>query len=89
MFPSGFTPNHDGTNDIFKILNAYNLIYYRCIIFNRWGQKIFESGNPQKGWDGMLNGVPADVGTYAWICNYTRVGNTDITHLKGTVTLLR
>ncbi len=89
MFPSGFTPNHDGTNDVFKIINAYSLIYYHCIIFDRWGKKVFESGDAHEGWDGTLNGLPADIGTYAWICNYTRVGNTGIIHLKGTVTLLR
>jgi gliding motility-associated-like protein len=89
VFPSGFTPNHDGINDIFKVLNAYNLTYYHCLIFNRWGQKVFESTDLQKGWDGLLNGIPADTGTYAWTCNYTRRGNASITHLKGTVTLLR
>jgi gliding motility-associated-like protein len=89
MFPNAFTPNNDNINDVFRVLNAYHLTYYHCIIYNRWGQKLFESNDPQKGWGGLSTGLPADLGTYAWLCDYTRSGNTDITHLKGTVTLLR
>ncbi len=89
VFPNAFTPNGDGLNDIFKILNAYNLVYYRCIIYNRWGQNIFESNDPHKGWDGKVKGFPADIGIYAWVCSYTKAGNTGISHLKGTLILVR
>ncbi len=89
MFPNAFTPNNDGLNDVFKILNAYNLVYYRFAIYNRWGQKIFESNDPHKGWNGMFKGLQAGTGTYTWICNYTRAGNSGINNLKGIVTLLR
>ncbi|MDQ6905025.1 MAG: gliding motility-associated C-terminal domain-containing protein, partial [Bacteroidota bacterium] len=89
MFPSAFTPNHDGINDIFNILNAYSLVYYHCIIYNRWGQKVFETTNPKNGWDGMFKGAAAPSGVYAWSCDYTRMGNAGKTHLKGIVTLLK
>lgn len=89
IFPNAFTPNNDNLNDVFRVLNAYHLTYYHCVIYNRWGQKIFESNDPHKGWDGVINGLPADLGTYAWVCDYRRSGNAGITHLKGVVTLLR
>ncbi|MDQ2719471.1 MAG: gliding motility-associated C-terminal domain-containing protein [Bacteroidota bacterium] len=57
MFPNAFTPNRDGLNDVFNILNAYDLSYYRMVIFNRWGQKIFESNDSQNGWDGLIKGL--------------------------------
>ncbi len=89
LFPNAFTPNGDGLNDLIKIVNAYNLVFYRCVIYNRWGQKIFESNDLQKGWSGMIKGVVAPTGIYTWICNYTRAGNTGINNLKGTITLLK
>lgn len=89
MFPNAFTPNRDGVNDVFNVLNAYNLSQYRVIIFDRWGQKVFQSNGLQKGWDGLIKGLPAPVGIYAWICDYKKAGATGIEHLKGTVTLLR
>ncbi|MDQ6761829.1 MAG: gliding motility-associated C-terminal domain-containing protein, partial [Bacteroidota bacterium] len=89
MFPNAFTPNNDGINDVFKILNAYHLTYFNCSIYNRWGQKIFESFDVTKGWDGAINGAPAGIGIYTWICNYTRAGSTNVIRLKGIVTLLK
>jgi len=88
-FPSGFTPNGDGLNDVFKVLNGYSLQYFRLRVFNRWGQPVFQSAAASKGWDGMLNGKPADKGTYIWLCEYKRLGSTTVTGIKGVVTLLR
>lgn len=88
-FPTGFTPNGDGLNDVFKVVNAYSLPYYRLRIINRWGQPVFSSTVPSKGWNGMLDGKPADGGTYIWFCEYQKPGATAITSIKGVVTLLR
>ena len=89
-FPTAFTPNGDGRNDIFKVLNGYDVSQYHCVIFNRWGQIVFESSDPQRGWDGTINGRQADIGVYLWFCNYTSKtkpgGNAS---LKGTVLLMR
>ena len=88
-FPTAFSPNGDGRNDIFKVLNGYNLSQYHCLILNRWGQKVFESSDPEKGWDGTINGRQADVGVYLWFCNYTSKSKRDRNSLRGTVVLLR
>jgi gliding motility-associated-like protein len=86
-FPNAFTPNNDGKNDLFKILNGYNLLGYHLIIFNRWGQEVFETRDYSKGWDGKYNGEEQAQGSYVWFCEYNK--NGDHKDLKGTVTLLR
>jgi len=59
------------------------------VIYNRWGQKIFESKDPSKGWDGKVNGVLQAAETFVWACNYTQ-RDTGVKESKtGTVTLLR
>jgi gliding motility-associated-like protein len=89
VFPSAFTPNDDGANDVFKVLNGYHLISYHCVIMNRWGQRVFESSDPEKGWDGRTNGQLASPGTYVWVCIYTQQGEMGEKQLKGTVVLVR
>ena len=89
VFPSAFSPNGDGANDVFKVLNGYQLISYRCVVMNRWGQRVFESSDPGKGWDGRVNGHLASPGTYVWSCVYTRRGEIGEKRLRGTVELVR
>jgi gliding motility-associated-like protein len=86
-FPSAFTPNKDGRNDLFRILGASGFDEYELVIYNRWGQKIFETHNSTKGWDGTVKGEPQRQDTFVWICNYKK--NNIATSLKGTVLLIR
>jgi gliding motility-associated-like protein len=51
--PNIFTPNEDGINDEFTI-KTRELTAYQCIIYNRWGQKIFESSDENESWDGTM-----------------------------------
>lgn len=86
-FPNAFTPNRDGKNYQFKILNAYDLQQYELVIYNRWGQKIFETKDPVIGWDGIFNGKLQNAGVYVWFSNFKR--NDKQTSLKGTIILIR
>ena len=86
-FPNAFTPNHDGKNDQFRILNGYNLRQYELAIYNRWGQKIFETKDPSIGWSGTFNGRLQNAGVYVWYSAFKRNGIQ--TNLKGTFTLIR
>jgi len=52
--PTAFTPNNDGTNDIFYVIGA-NVDKFQLLIFNRWGDIIFESNDMSYGWDGTVN----------------------------------
>jgi gliding motility-associated-like protein len=49
--PNSFTPNGDGLNDIFSAV-GYNIVEFEMLIFNRWGEKIFQSDNINFGWNG-------------------------------------
>ncbi|TAL41339.1 MAG: gliding motility-associated C-terminal domain-containing protein, partial [Chitinophagaceae bacterium] len=65
--PKAWTPNGDGHNDkLFPFtLNISAIRYFR--IYNRWGQKVFETNVIGQGWDGNFNGVPQGIDVYAWI----------------------
>lgn len=87
-FPNSFTPNADGKNDIFKagvygVLKQYNLIVY-----NRYGQKVFETADPGSGWDGLFRSKKQNQDTYTWIANYQLEGKLP-EQQTGTVTLIR
>ena len=88
-FPSAFTPNNDGKNDIFKILGGNNLADFRLIVYDRWGQKVFETFDFAKGWDGNFEGRLKSSGVFVWYCEFKEAGSAGKTKLKGTVTLVR
>lgn len=67
--PNAFTPNEDGTNDIF-LAKGYNINNFEMGIFNRWGENIFQSYNIKDGWDGTYNKIDCQEGVYAWIIKY-------------------
>lgn len=69
FIPNTFTPNGDGVNDVFRVRgNNFDEVY--LTVFNRWGQRVFETRSLDQGWDGTFNGEPAlpDVyGFYAFV----------------------
>lgn len=69
-FPNAFTPNKDGLNDIFRPVIIGRPAVYKLSIYNRWGQQIFETSNPARGWDGMIKSGEQESGTYIWTCTY-------------------
>jgi gliding motility-associated-like protein len=86
--PTGFTPNGDGLNDVFRItkLKYQKLVDFR--IYNRWGLEVFQTSNPEVGWDGTYHGVPQDMGVYSYQIIVGMTGGDNKTY-KGTVTLIR
>jgi gliding motility-associated-like protein len=86
-FPSAFTPNNDGLNDVFRMLNPYKVTDFHISIYNRWGQVVYESTDPSKGWTGLLKGKMQDPGLFVWQCNFKRKGVARF--MKGTVTIIR
>ncbi|MDZ7740685.1 MAG: gliding motility-associated C-terminal domain-containing protein [Bacteroidota bacterium] len=91
FLPNAFTPNGDGINDIFKPIARYDYVQdYHLLIYNRWGQMIFESNDLDKGWNGRLNDKPAMSGTYVYRIDYREPGQKGESHtLTGTVVLVR
>jgi gliding motility-associated-like protein len=86
--PSAFTPNGDGKNDIFRIirLKYQKLVQFR--VFNRWGTAVFETINPEVGWDGTYKGVKQDMGTYVYEI-IVGLPNGENKVYKGNVMLIR
>lgn len=85
--PNAFTPNGDGVNDSWTIYtNAVK--QFKLEIFNRWGEKVFETENSGQGWDGTFKGKPAENGIYVYQGNIVLLNNVT-RPVKGTLTLFR
>jgi len=63
--PNSFTPDHSGANDLFMVKGG-NIIDFKMLIFNRWGEIVYESTDMKEGWDGTYNGRTCPDGTYVW-----------------------
>ncbi|MFM2358227.1 MAG: hypothetical protein RLY16_219, partial [Bacteroidota bacterium] len=94
LMPNAFTPNQDGLNDKYYV-RAYGVKQINSfIIFDRWGQKVFEQRNFQpnnssQGWDGTINGLPVQQTTaFVYMVQYNCTDGTPFTK-KGTVMLVR
>jgi gliding motility-associated-like protein len=88
LLPNAFTPNNDGTNDIFLPVVIKNLVSYHMVIFNRWGRKVFESVDSSVGWNGFEYDLPGEIGAYYWSVEYNIEGGAKKS-MQGNVTLLR
>jgi gliding motility-associated-like protein len=91
FIPEGFSPNGDGINDLFVIRGIEYYPGNKIVIFNRWGDKIFEASPYQNTWDGKttmglrVGGDELPIGTYFYLLD---LGNgSDI--IKGTIYLNR
>lgn len=85
--PTSFSPNKDGINDVFQPWTIY-LKTYQMQVFNRWGEKVYESIDDNTGWDGLVQGKNAPTGQYIYLVELTFINGQKV-NLKGTVTLVR
>ena len=89
ILPNAFSPNGDGLDDVFKIINPEDIeSITRFEVFNRWGNPVFTTSNKYEGWDGFINGKPQPLDTYVYNLHAKCFGGKQI-HLKGDVTLMR
>jgi len=87
--PNVFTPNGDGVNDMFiPLLDNVLPDNYSLTVYNRWGQKVFQSEILQNGWDGTTTGLPNPDGTYFWIVKFVQ-GNGIKGEQNGSLSLIR
>jgi gliding motility-associated-like protein len=66
FIPTGFTPNNDGNNDLFRV-RGHNILFADMSIYNQWGQRIWYSPKEMTGWDGTANGQKVPMGSYAYV----------------------
>lgn len=86
--PSAFTPNNDGKNDIFRPIIYGTVNNYSFKIYNRWGGLVFQTSDPQAGWDGKIGSIIQGANTYVWSLTY-QLNSESIKTEKGTFILLR
>lgn len=85
--PNAFSPNGDGHNDM-------EHVYGNCIesmdftVFDRWGNKVFESENVKLGWDGTYKGQAMNTGTFVYYMHAAMLDGT-IVNKHGNITLVR
>ncbi|OQP64454.1 hypothetical protein A3860_21025 [Niastella vici] len=89
IFPSAFTPDQNGLNDTFgPHLGSCEIQRFKMVIYNRWGQLIFQSGKPQERWNGTVNGNAQPSGVYVYNCVWEDPMGYVHRH-KGVVMLIR
>lgn len=82
--PTAFTPNNDGNNDVFEIKTS-GVHQVKVMIFNRWGQKVFENDGNTTFW----NGENAPEGVYSYLITCKGILTGRFLEKAGTVTLIR
>ncbi|MEM1120121.1 MAG: gliding motility-associated C-terminal domain-containing protein [Bacteroidota bacterium] len=85
--PSGFTPNGDGQNDVLFVRGDF-IDELTFVIYDRWGDKVFETTDQEIGWDGTRNGRPLPSGVFGYFLR-TVCKNGDRYSRQGNVTLIR
>lgn len=85
--PRAFTPNQDGTNDILYV-RGESIDEVEFIVYNRWGQKVFETNDLSVGWDGTFRGEELAPDVYGYYLNVLCIGG-DTYEEKGNVTIIR
>jgi gliding motility-associated-like protein len=89
-FPNAFTPDNNGTNDFFRPIVTVPLDAFYMVIFNREGQKMFETKDYTHGWDGRSMGHKLYADSFVWYAQYHITGSSaPITIVKGFLTLVR
>lgn len=89
LFPSAFSPNRDGLNDLFgPHIGHCEIKKYKMIIYNRWGQMMFQTTNASQRWNGEINGYVQETGTYIFNCVWED-GLGYAHQVKGTVALIK
>lgn len=88
--PNTFTPNKDNKNEGYRIINHCGFSIYHLKIYNRWGQLLFQTQDPEKTWDGTYDGKPVTGGIYLVSLRYgykgAKIRNSDF---NGLIHLLR
>lgn len=89
--PSAFTPDGNSRNEVFISVPDCIIYDYRLRIYNRWGEKLFESTDPNQGWDGFYLQKLSEEGVYVYVLSGKMYQNGILTRelLKGTFHLLR
>jgi gliding motility-associated-like protein len=84
--PTAFTPDNDGYNDAWNVKELSNYPDCNVAIYNRWGNKMFESDGYEIPWDGTFKGEQLPSGAYFFVINLN-IG--EIAPITGSITIIR
>jgi len=89
--PNVFSPNDDGFNDKFRPLSDCVLEQFTMRIYNRWGSVVYETKDPNAGWDGRFKGKPMQPEVYVWQMEYVVIedGKPRTEKIAGDVAIVR
>jgi gliding motility-associated-like protein len=87
VFPTAFSPNGDGKNDVYKAVSN-GVKSLRLTIFNRWGELVFESDNINEGWNGIYKGDIQPLDVYVYTSEVTFMNNFKRNYI-GSISLIR
>ena len=85
--PNAFSPNNDGLNDVLYLLGQ-GIEKFRLIIYNRYGQVVFETTDQSIGWDGTFNGKTMNPGVFGYTLEYNFFGKETVVE-KGNISLIK
>ncbi|HYO22522.1 MAG TPA: T9SS type B sorting domain-containing protein, partial [Flavisolibacter sp.] len=86
--PSAFTPNNNGKNDLLKVVPVGMKLFKYFAVFNRYGEMIFKTTDPAKGWDGRYKGTLLPTATFVVLAEAIDYRGRPFVQ-KATVTLVR
>ncbi len=88
LIPTAFSPNGDNNNDLFRLIAGNDIKAFTVSIYDRWGNKMFETSESGHGWDGSYKGKLVNAGVYAYMLEIVYKNGT--AELKsGNITLIR
>ncbi len=89
FIPNAFSPNGDGMNDIFKITTSTGMELIKFEVYDRWGNKIWGTHDPARGWDGTYRGTDESMNTFYYIFWYKCLTDGQTYMRKGDVILVK
>ena len=89
QMPNVFSPNKDGTNDLFGAFTDCEPEEFQLRVYSRWGKLVFDTNDYTRPWEGLFNDEPAPAEVYLYRLVYRLPGETEVQVLQGDVTLVR
>lgn len=88
--PNTFTPDGDEFNQAWYIfMDGIDVYDFQLIVYNRWGEIVWESNDSKAGWDGTYHGKIVPQGTYTWTIEAKDITNDERHQFRGSVNILR
>jgi gliding motility-associated-like protein len=88
--PNAFSPNNDGGNDYWQVYGNIKAVkQFSIMVFNRWGEKVYETEDVNFKWDGFASGKQVPAGVYVYSVKYIFIDNHTDTNYKGSLTILK